>query len=170
MDKLSVFEAKARFSEVVSRAESGKQTVITKRGKPVARVIPEKPARIERWDRPLVVDASVVVAWFVRDQASAYTDRVRRQARHQRLPVPAIWPLEFSNARWQLQRRKLISASQVDTIVKLAELLDIEVHRETHTPRHRLALAREHKLTSYDASYLDPALGLRYWLPAATAL
>ena len=51
MDKLSVFEAKARFSEVVSRAEEGKQTVITKRGKAVARVVPEKAARPERWDR-----------------------------------------------------------------------------------------------------------------------
>jgi prevent-host-death family protein len=41
MDKLSVFEAKARFSEVVNRAEQGRQTVITKRGKAVARVVPE---------------------------------------------------------------------------------------------------------------------------------
>lgn len=56
MDKLSVFEAKARFSEVVSRAESGKQTVITKRGKPVARVIPEKSAQAEQWDRSEVID------------------------------------------------------------------------------------------------------------------
>lgn len=55
MDKLSVFEAKARFSEVVSRAESGKQTVITKRGKPVARVIPEKSAQAEQWDRSEVI-------------------------------------------------------------------------------------------------------------------
>lgn len=56
MDKLSVFEAKARFSEVVSRAEEGKQTVITKRGKAVARVVPEKPARPERWDRSAAID------------------------------------------------------------------------------------------------------------------
>lgn len=56
MDKLSVFEAKARFSEVVHRAEQGKQTVITKRGKIVARVVPEKPARSEQWDRADAVD------------------------------------------------------------------------------------------------------------------
>jgi len=30
---------------------------------------------------PLIVDASVAVAWFVRNQATGYTDRVRRQAR-----------------------------------------------------------------------------------------
>ena len=59
MDKLSVFKAKARFSEVVSRAEEGKQTVITKRGKPVARVVPEKVKGTERWDRSEAVDRIV---------------------------------------------------------------------------------------------------------------
>lgn len=59
MDKLSVFEAKARFSEVVSRAEEGKQTVITKRGTAVARVVPERKRRSERWDRSQAVDRIV---------------------------------------------------------------------------------------------------------------
>lgn len=111
---------------------------------------------------PLVVDASVVIAWFVRNQASAYTDRIRRRARSQRLWVPAVWPLEFSNALWQLQRRELLTVAQVDTIVRLAELLDIVVHPEVAPPRHWVALARKYDLTSYDASYLDLALALRY--------
>jgi prevent-host-death family protein len=55
MDKLSVFEAKARFSEVVSRAERGEQTVITKRGTPVARVVPEAKGRAARWDRSAAI-------------------------------------------------------------------------------------------------------------------
>ncbi len=59
MDKLSVFEAKARFSEVVSRAERGRETVITKHGAAVARVVPEKRARAQRWDRAAVVDRIV---------------------------------------------------------------------------------------------------------------
>ena len=67
---------------------------------------------------PMIVDASVAVAWFVRNQATAYTDRIRRQARSQRLHVPAVWPLEFGNALWQLQRRKILSSQQVDTIIR----------------------------------------------------
>lgn len=59
MDKLSVFEAKARFSEVVSKAEQGRQTVITKRGMAVARVVPERKGRPERWDRSDAVDRIV---------------------------------------------------------------------------------------------------------------
>ena len=53
MDRVSVFEAKARLSEIVSRAQRGVQTVITKHGKPVARVIPEKPSK---WDRSAILD------------------------------------------------------------------------------------------------------------------
>lgn len=59
MDKLSVFEAKARFSEVVNRAEKGRQTVITKRGMAVARVVPERRKRPERWDRSEAIDRIV---------------------------------------------------------------------------------------------------------------
>ncbi len=111
---------------------------------------------------PLIVDASVAVAWFVRNQATGYTDRVRRQARAERLHVPAVWPLEFANALWQLQRRKLLSDRQADTIIDLAEPLDIVVHKDTPAPRRLLAVAREHGLSTYDASYLDLALSLRY--------
>ena len=59
MDRLSVFEAKARFSQVVSQAEGGKQTIITKRSKAVARVVPEKANRSERWDRSQEIDQIV---------------------------------------------------------------------------------------------------------------
>jgi predicted nucleic acid-binding protein len=111
---------------------------------------------------PLIVDASVVVAWFVRNQATAYTDRVRRRARSERLHVPVIWPLEIANALWQLQRRKLLLEKQVNTIVELVEPLDIFVHKDVPVPRRLLALGRDYDLTAYDASYLDLALTLRY--------
>lgn len=111
---------------------------------------------------PLIVDASVTIAWFVRNQATAYTDRIRRLARGERLHVPAIWPLEFANALRQLERRKLLSDRQVNTIVDLVEPLDIIVHRETPALRRLLDLARDHGLTAYDVSYLDLALALRY--------
>lgn len=110
----------------------------------------------------LIVDASVAIAWFVRNQATGYTDRIRKQARRQRLHVPAVWPLEVTNALRQLERRKLLSNRQVDTIIELLEPLDIMVHKEPLAPRHLLAVSRNHDLTAYDASYLDLALALRY--------
>jgi len=111
---------------------------------------------------PLIVDASVGVAWFVRNQASSYTDRIRRRARKERLHVPAVWPLEFANALRQLERRKLLSELQVDTIIDLVEPLDIVVHRDAPPIRRLAAIGRDYDLSAYDASYLALALDLRY--------
>ena len=111
---------------------------------------------------PLILDASVAVAWFVGNQASAYSDRVRRLARRERVHVPAVWPLEFTNALWQLQRRKLLSERHVDTIMDLVEPLDIVVHKETPALRRLLTGARDYRLSAYDASYLELAFTLHY--------
>ncbi len=44
MEKVQLFEAKARLSELVDRAESGRETVITRRGRAVARLVPVQRA------------------------------------------------------------------------------------------------------------------------------
>jgi prevent-host-death family protein len=53
MDTVSVYDAKARLSELVDRAESGRATTITKRGRVVAKLV---PAKAPRWDRAAVLD------------------------------------------------------------------------------------------------------------------
>ena len=40
MKSINLADAKARLSELVSKAESGEETVITRRGQPVARLVP----------------------------------------------------------------------------------------------------------------------------------
>lgn len=37
---MSIAEAKARFSAVIDRATAGEETVITRHGKPVAKIVP----------------------------------------------------------------------------------------------------------------------------------
>ena len=39
-ETLGVFDAKSRFSELIDRAERGEEIVVTRHGKPVARVAP----------------------------------------------------------------------------------------------------------------------------------
>ncbi len=53
MDKVSVYDGKVRFSELVERAESGRSTLITKRGRVVAKIV---PAGAPAWDRAAVLD------------------------------------------------------------------------------------------------------------------
>jgi prevent-host-death family protein len=53
MERMSVYDAKAHFSELVERAENGQATVITKRGRVVAKLV---PANAVKWDRSSVLD------------------------------------------------------------------------------------------------------------------
>ena len=45
MDRVGVFEAKARLSELVAKAERGRETTITRHGKVVARLVPAAKMR-----------------------------------------------------------------------------------------------------------------------------
>jgi len=112
-----------------------------------------------------VLDASVAVAWFVRKQATAYTDRVRSLAKREPLHVPAVWALEVANALLALQRRGNISDEAGRTAADLLGSLTVTVHQDRLTIPELLALAAKHRLSVYDASYLDLALSLR--LPLA---
>ena len=112
-----------------------------------------------------VLDASVAVAWFVRKQATSYTDRVRTMARREPLHVPAVWPLEVANALITLQRRGNISEKAAGTAAELLGELMVTVHQDRLTIPGLLAFAAQHRLSAYDASYLDLALSLR--LPLA---
>ena len=53
VNRLSVYDAKARFSELVEQAQNGRSTVITKRGRVVAKIV---PAKAPEWDRSAVLD------------------------------------------------------------------------------------------------------------------
>jgi prevent-host-death family protein len=67
MDSLSVYDAKAHFSRLVERAEAGRSTEITKRGRVVAKIV---PAGSPRWDRAAVLE-----------EAEAFRRRVRVRGR-----------------------------------------------------------------------------------------
>ncbi len=67
MDTVSVYDGKARFSALVERAEAGRSTAITKRGRVVAKIV---PARAPKWDRAQVLD-----------EAEAFRRRVRIKGR-----------------------------------------------------------------------------------------
>ena len=112
-----------------------------------------------------VLDASVAVAWFVRKQATAYTDRVRSMAKREPLHVPTVWPLEVANALIVLQRRGNISEKAAMTAADLLGSLVVTVHQERLTIPELLVFAAKHRLSAYDASYPDLALSLR--LPLA---
>lgn len=54
MESINLADAKARFSEIVDRAESGESIEITRRGKLAARIV---PPTVERPRKPLDLEA-----------------------------------------------------------------------------------------------------------------
>ena len=115
-----------------------------------------------------VVDNSVVMTWCFKDEACRYGDAVLDNLENSTAFVPAVWPLEVSNVLLVAERKKRIG--EADSTRFLALLSELSIFVEQESPERMikeiLALAREHQLSSYDASYLD--LAMRKGLPIAT--
>lgn len=117
----------------------------------------------------LVLDSSVTIAWYVPDEHSeamhALLDRVTAQG----AVVPLHWQLEVGNALLLAMRRRRIS-SQLRSDA-LAQLLELQITLDSQTLEQAwastLALADTHRLTLYDACYLE--LAQRRALPLATS-
>jgi predicted nucleic acid-binding protein len=116
-----------------------------------------------------VIDNSVVMSWCFKDETSKYTDAMLDYLEQAKAYVPAIWPLEVSNVLLAAERRKRLSQSDSSRFISL--LLELPIIVEPESPERMLSeilsLARDFKLSSYDASYLD--LAMRKGLPIATA-
>lgn len=59
METLSVAEAKARFSAVLAAVEAGQEVVITRRGKAVARLVPERSGSAAALFRSIGCDQTI---------------------------------------------------------------------------------------------------------------
>ncbi len=116
----------------------------------------------------LVLDASVALAWCFEDEANSYTEAVLEALAEGEALVPTVWPLEVGNGLLVAERRGRLT--QADTVQFLALLQQLPIAVEPETPERMLgellSLAREYRLSSYDASYLD--LAMRRGLPLAT--
>lgn len=113
-----------------------------------------------------VLDNSVVVGWFLEDQATPYTDAVSVLLEQDQAVVPALWELEFANVLRTACRKQRLTADEAHQIIEQICALPILIDRETPGPAELLALALRYNLSSYDAAYL--ALALRLQIPIAT--
>lgn len=115
-----------------------------------------------------VVDNSVVMAWCFEDETSDYTDTVLDCLEESEAVVPAIWPLEVGNVLLVAERKGRLAKSVVVRFLELIGSLPIQVEHES--PERMLTdimtHARDLRLSTYDASYLD--LAMRLGLPIAT--
>lgn len=111
----------------------------------------------------LVLDASMALAWlFEREkkQEAESANKLLRNLLDSQTIVPPLWHTEIANALLVGERRKIITEAQV--IDYLNKLTQLPINTDDLAPISRrdfvIALAREHSLSAYDATYLDLAL------------
>lgn len=117
-----------------------------------------------------VLDASVVLAWFVARPPAPYADHVRRLLlRGDRAIVPALWQLEVANGFIIAERRGVLTLSDTADALQDLDLVIAQAIEHSQDPvsmRRALQAGRKFGLTAYDAVYLETALGQD--LPLAT--
>jgi predicted nucleic acid-binding protein len=116
-----------------------------------------------------VLDNSVAMRWCFENAAHPYVDGIlNRLAAGEDALVPVLWFYEASAVLAREQNRGTLAAPKADEFIAELKALrivaDAESAARVFSDVHRLAL--DHRLTSYDAAYLE--LALRHGLPLAT--
>jgi predicted nucleic acid-binding protein len=119
--------------------------------------------------KQFVLDASITVAWCFEDETTPLSERVLDLlSAGSEAFVPALWPLEVANALLVAERRQRTSVAHATTLLQRIATLPISV--EAIEPLRAfdqiLSLARQARLTEYDAAYAE--LALRRNLPLAS--
>jgi predicted nucleic acid-binding protein len=119
----------------------------------------------------LVLDNSVAMLWLLPQSnpaGMALADKVLTQLQNDGAMAPSLWTLEAANVIAKCQRLGKITQAQASAFVALLEGLGIAIDARTsqRALHDTLDLARQFRLSAYDAAYL--ALALREQLPLAT--
>ena len=116
----------------------------------------------------LVLDASATLAWVYPDEITSQIVAVFDQVILGGAIVPQLWKIEIANTLSSGVRRKRIDSAGRAAALADLDAMFVKVDPETcdHAWMETLALADKHKLTVYDATYLE--LAVRLSLPLAT--
>ena len=105
---------------------------------------------------PFVVDASVSACWAFRDEDHPVADAALERLRTDGAVAPGLWWYEMRNILVVNERRNRLGASDVAGFLRDIGRLGISLD---HAPQEGevLRLARIHRLSVYDAAYLELA-------------
>jgi predicted nucleic acid-binding protein len=112
---------------------------------------------------PIVVDASLALAWFLQDEQDSYADGVLASLQADAIAhVPAIWAYETANALTVAERRGRISENDAGRVLTLLRALPIKLEEAPRSEviDRAIDIARRHGISAYDAAYLELAVRL----------
>ena len=114
---------------------------------------------------PFVVDASVVGSWVLPDENHPEALTALERLKDDQAFAPSLLWFELRNLLLANERRQRITPAQTATALNLVQELPLRLDGQTDSDT-TLQLARAHRLTIYDAAYLE--LAVRRYLPLVT--
>jgi len=114
---------------------------------------------------PFVLDASIAACWVFQDEEDPRADLAHAKIRTDEAVVPSLWWFELRNILVVNERKKRITEPDTAIFLRGISSLPIRIDRDPQEAGV-LRLARTHRLTVYDAAYLE--LALRERIPLAT--
>ncbi len=110
----------------------------------------------------------MTLSWAFEGESTPFTVAVLKSLETVHAVVPALWSFEAANVLRTAERRGRMDAAAQTAFLERLRLLPIAIeHRPaTWLAQQILPLARTHKLSAYDAAYLE--LAIREALPLAT--
>ena len=105
---------------------------------------------------PFVIDASIVACWAFRDEDHPLADRALQRLRTDEAIAPSLWWFEIRNILVVNERRKRLTEADSAAFLRDLSHLGISLDR-TPDESEVLRLARMHRLSVYDAAYLELA-------------
>ena len=112
-----------------------------------------------------VLDASVILAWILPDEVNERADAIVSSLAYGSAVAPPIWPMEIRNALLVAERRKRIDTSTTKELLAILGAHRVTIDAGISLDK-AMEFARTHRLTIYDAAYLE--LATRRRLPLAT--
>ncbi len=117
----------------------------------------------------IILDASVTLSFLLPSQSTTYAQTIFSSYQSWQALVPQLFDIELANVFAGQERRGRLGASETSELLEIVKRLSIV--RDTHQDHHRvvkhvLPLAREAKLSVYDACYLE--LAMKHNIPLAT--
>lgn len=116
----------------------------------------------------LVIDSSITLAWFFKDERTPAVLAVFSDVQDAGAVVPILWRYEVANAlQMAVRRRRITTADRDETLADLTEIdVMLDPEGNEYAWSSSLRLSDRHRLTVYDAAYLE--LAQRRRLPLAT--
>ena len=114
---------------------------------------------------PFVLDASIALAWAFADEDDARATAALARIRTDEALVPSIWWFEIRNTLVANERRGRLTEADTAAFLRILARLAVTIDRQPGEAEI-FTLARLHRLSVYDAAYLE--LAQRDSVPLAT--